>query len=90
MLDELKPNQWPSVVILNKLDDMAKEINTLSTVLLGVIGTDSRGMAGDLKDIKKTTECHNKDISRIKITLYVLIALTIGTGGTMVTRLVGG
>ena len=69
-------------IILNKL-------TRLETVLLGVEGTDSRGMAGDIKTLTATVGNHNKDISRIKITLYVLVAITLGTGGTLVTRLMG-
>ena len=68
--------------ILNKL-------TRLETVLLGVTGTESKGVAGDIKTLLEAVGNHNKDIARIKVTIYILAILTLGTGGTVVTRLLG-
>ena len=69
-------------LILNKL-------MRLETVLLGVEGTDSRGMAGDIRALLESVNGHSKDIARLKVTMYILAAVTLGTGGTLVTRLLG-
>lgn len=69
-------------IILDKL-------TRLETVLLGVPGTDSKGMAGDIKSLLAITGNHNKDIARIKVTIYILAVAALGTGGTVVTRLLG-
>ena len=80
MPDEIMLTQWPSDVILKKLE-------RLETVILGVPGTDSRGMAGDMKVLTATVGNHNKDIARIKIAVYALVVLV--PGGTLVTKLLG-
>ena len=43
----------------------------------------------DVEDLKRDIKGHNRDITRLKITLYVLAALTLGTGGTVVARIIG-
>ena len=69
-------------IILNKL-------MRLETVLLGVEGTDSRGMAGDIRALLKSVNGHNRDITKLKVTMYILAAVTLGTSGTLVTKLIG-
>ena len=57
------------------------ETKTDRELLLHVVQT-----VNDLCDDVKE---HNRDIIRLKITLYVLAALTLGTGGTVVARILG-
>ena len=60
-------------------------VKQLSTVLLGVPGTDDRGLIGEVKN-------NSRDISKLKRNLFILIGTLVGSGvlGTGIWNLLNG
>ncbi len=82
MVDEIKSPAWPSDIILSKLA-------RLETVILGVEGSEDKGMAGDVKILLECEGDNKKDIARLKVGLYIITTVMLSAGGTLVIRLIG-
>lgn len=52
----------------------------LKTVMVGIEGTDDRGMAGDLKEIKRTLIKQNGRIRKNTLTIISLTSFLVGLG----------
>ena len=75
------------------------KLNAVYIAVLGIPGTDNKGMSGDMKDLRKSvTEslksiCDNHD--KLKSVVYGLIWFLTGTGilagtGIGISKLIGG
>lgn len=77
-----------------KTQDEIKEILIeVKTAVLGIEGTDEKGMAGDIKEIKQQIKKQNGKIMKNRIIITALIFFLAGVGvleGADVIHLFGG
>jgi len=79
---------------MNKLTPAKRDqyLIELYTAVLGVPGTDDKGMAGDIKELEKHTKRQNGRISKNTIYIVALFGLMAGLGlleGTGIIHLFG-
>lgn len=74
------------------IQETHEAVNTLTTVLLGVPGTDDTGLVGDVKSVKlnmkKQWESHSRLSMRVWILWGVVLALAVIASG--IATLAGG
>ena len=62
------------------LQEMQPVLNTLHTVILGVPGTEEKGLVGDVKEIKDSVAGLSKSHGKLKRNFYILVGMLIGSG----------
>ena len=71
-------------------EEMLREVHQ---AVLGIKGTDDRGILGDMKKVRETIESVCADQNKLKGTVHNLIWFLAGTGllagGTLIKLLVG-
>ena len=75
---------WPAEAILEKLDDHGKKLEGIKTVLLGVAGTDERGLVGEVKAINNHLGDHSKRLTILeqhKLAIWTVIGLLVVATG---------
>ena len=67
------------------IQETHQTVNTLNTVLLGVSGTDDKGLVGDFKDVKinakEQWKSHNKLSMRVWILWGIVLAIAVIASG---------
>ena len=80
-------------------EERDEKLNAVYMAVLGIPGTDNKGMSGDMRDLRKfvtesvKTICDNHD--KLKAVVYGLIWFLTGTGlltgaGIGISKLLGG
>ena len=71
----LKPSERDELLV-----GLHTTITEVKTAVVGIAGTDERGMAGDIKEIKDTLKKQNGRIARNRNGLIALTAFLCGLG----------
>ena len=62
------------------LEETHDTMTQLKTVLLGVPGTDDKGLVGDVKEVKVVQREQGKSIGKIKKNFWLLVGTLVGSG----------
>jgi len=60
--------------------DTRERMVRMETVLIGVKGTDDKGLVGAVKDNTKDLDASRKKVGRLEIKFWLLVGLLAGTG----------